>query len=92
MSREFPTIEILGAYIPLPGDLRRFNEEVRQALTPRELEIVRMVSAGLRNRAVADKLCISEGTVKVHLHNIYEKLSVTGRLELALYARNRGIV
>lgn len=68
------------------------REEVRQALTPRELEIVRMVSAGLRNRAVADKLCISEGTVKVHLHNIYEKLSVTGRLELALYARNRGIV
>jgi DNA-binding NarL/FixJ family response regulator len=62
-----------------------------QALTPRELEIVRMVSRGLRNRAIADQLCISEGTVKIHLHNIYQKTGVDGRLELALYAQGRGL-
>jgi DNA-binding NarL/FixJ family response regulator len=61
------------------------------ALTPREVEIVRMVSQGLRNKAIGDRLSISEGTVKVHLHNIYEKLGVDGRLELVLIAQQRGI-
>jgi len=62
------------------------------ALTPREVEIVRMVAEGLRNRAIAARLSISEGTVKVHLHNIYEKLGVDGRLELALCAQQRGLI
>ena len=44
--------------------------EVTALLTPREIELVRLVAAGLRNKDVADKLFISEGTVKVHLHNI----------------------
>ena len=62
------------------------------ALTPREIEIVRMVGQGLRNKAIAERLSISEGTVKVHLHNIYEKLKVDGRLELVLCAQEKGIV
>jgi DNA-binding NarL/FixJ family response regulator len=66
--------------------------EAARLLTPRELEIVRMLADGLRNRAIAEKLFISEGTVKVHLHRIYEKLDVGGRLELVLYARRRGLV
>ena len=61
-------------------------------LTPREIEIVRMVATGLRNRAIAERLSISEGTVKVHLHNIYEKLRVDGRLELVLCAQERGLL
>ena len=55
------------------------------------VEIVRMVSQGLRNKAIGDRLSISEGTVKVHLHNIYEKLGVDGRLELVIVAQQRGI-
>jgi DNA-binding NarL/FixJ family response regulator len=62
------------------------------ALTARELEIVRMVAEGLRNRAIADRLAITEGTVKVHLHNIYEKLGVDGRLELVLCAQQKGLL
>jgi len=62
------------------------------ALTPREIEIVRMVAQGLRNRAIAERLSISEGTVKVHLHNIYEKFAVDGRLELLLSARRTGLI
>jgi two-component system nitrate/nitrite response regulator NarP len=46
-----------------------------------------MVSSGMRNRALADQLGISEGTVKIHLHRIYEKLQVAGRLELVLFAQ-----
>lgn len=66
--------------------------EAARHLTPRELEIVRMVASGLRNRAIADRLFITEGTVKVHLHNIYEKLGVDGRVELTLYAQEKGLV
>jgi two-component system, NarL family, nitrate/nitrite response regulator NarL len=76
------------------GTLER-EEATRQAaetLTPREIEIVRMVAQGLRNRTIAERLSISEGTVKVHLHNIYEKLGVGGRLELVLCAQQRGLV
>jgi DNA-binding NarL/FixJ family response regulator len=65
---------------------------VAQSLTPREGEIVRMVAQGLRNRAVAERLSISEGTVKIHLHNIYEKLGVDGRLALVLLAQEKGLV
>lgn len=66
--------------------------EAASILTPRETEIVRMVAAGLRNKEIADRLSISEGTVKIHLHHIYEKLGLDGRLELALYAQDRGLV
>jgi DNA-binding NarL/FixJ family response regulator len=68
------------------------SQEAAQALTPRELEIVRMVARGLRNRAIAEQLFITEGTVKIHLHNIYQKIEVNGRLELAVYAQNKGLV
>lgn len=60
-------------------------------LTQRELEVVRMVARGLRNRAIAEQLFISEGTVKIHLHNIYQKLGIDGRLELAVYAQAKGL-
>jgi DNA-binding NarL/FixJ family response regulator len=64
----------------------------RALLTPRELEIVRMVVAGLGNREVAERLFISEGTVKTHLHAIYEKVGVKGRMQLAAYARENRLV
>ena len=56
-------------------------------LTPREREIVGMVVRGLRNRAIADELGISEGTVKLHLHHVYEKLGLTNRMELLLHVQ-----
>jgi DNA-binding NarL/FixJ family response regulator len=71
------------------------NEEVgrfRVALTPREIEIVRMVAQGIGNREVGERLFISEGTVKTHLHTIYEKLGLKGRVQLATYARESGLL
>jgi len=65
--------------------------QMSATLTPREIEIVRMVAQGLRNRTIAERLSISEGTVKVHLHNVYEKLGVDGRLELVLCAQQKGL-
>ncbi len=62
------------------------------ALTVREREVVRMIAAGLRNRDIGERLSISENTVKVHLHNIYEKLGVEGRMELLLLAQGLRLV
>jgi DNA-binding NarL/FixJ family response regulator len=73
-------------------DREATTRDAADALTPREIEIVRMVAQGLRNRAIAERLSISEGTVKVHLHNIYEKFAVDGRIELLLSARNKGLI
>lgn len=62
------------------------------ALTPRETDIVRMVARSLRNKEIASSLSITEGTVKIHLHNIYEKLGIDGRIALTLFAQKQGLV
>jgi two-component system nitrate/nitrite response regulator NarP len=60
------------------------------ALTPRERAIAGLVAQGLRNREVADELGMTEGTIKVYLHRMYDKLGVTNRTELALFVRESG--
>lgn len=57
-----------------------------EPLTARESEIARYVAVGLRNAEVAQRLSISEGTVKIHLNNIFGKLGIRDRVELTLYA------
>jgi DNA-binding NarL/FixJ family response regulator len=68
------------------------TREVAQLLTSRELEIVRLAASGLRNKEIASKLAISEGTVKIHLHRSYEKLHVDSRIALLRYAQTKGLV
>jgi DNA-binding NarL/FixJ family response regulator len=58
----------------------------RSPLSQREREIVGLVAQGFKNKEMAEKMFISEQTVKNHLHNIFDKLGVSDRLELALYA------
>lgn len=60
-------------------------------VTPRERAIVELVAQGLRNRDIAAELGMTEGTVKVYLHRIYEKLQVSNRTELAIRARGTGV-
>ena len=70
------------------------GEEAKQkkfGLTPRELEIVSAVVAGYSNKEVAEYFKISEDTVKHHLSNIFDKLGVSTRLELALFAVNQAL-
>jgi two-component system nitrate/nitrite response regulator NarL len=57
-------------------------------LAPRERQIASQVGRGLRNREIADALAMSEGTVKVYLHTIYQKLGIKNRTELALIAHS----
>jgi DNA-binding NarL/FixJ family response regulator len=87
-------IERLSARQALEKMLRREAgaREIAAVLTPREIAIVCLVAGGLRNKEIADKLCISEGTVKIHMHNIYEKLHLDGRVALLRYAQEKGLV
>jgi len=60
-------------------------------LTPRELEIVPLVTEGLSNKEVAARLGISSSTVKVHLRHVFRKLEVDGRVALVRWAEARGL-
>lgn len=67
------------------------NGQITAVLTPRELCVAKMVLEGWPNKRIASKLFLSEGTVKLHLHHIYKKLDITGRMELVLYMQKNGI-
>lgn len=68
------------------------HPEPRFDLTERELEIVETVVAGYSNKDIANRFSISEHTVKHHLSSIFDKLGVSSRLELALFALNHDLV
>lgn len=74
---------------PAPVQTGRVRE--RSPLSAREREIVALVAQGYKNKEMAEKMFISEQTVKNHLHNIFDKLGVSDRLELALYAIHKGL-
>jgi DNA-binding NarL/FixJ family response regulator len=63
------------------------NRRSTPRLTPREEEILTLVMRGMKNKQIADSLCITTGTVKVHLMHIFEKTGVKDRFELAMYGR-----
>jgi DNA-binding NarL/FixJ family response regulator len=76
----------LGAYnhFPLPG-------RVPDTLTPRQIEVARAAVSGLSNKELAQRLGVSEGTIKNHLHAIYERLQLDGRLALLLYLKEKAL-
>jgi DNA-binding NarL/FixJ family response regulator len=88
---------VLEGHVWLPPALQaeittRLREPPGVLLTRREREIVRHVALGLRNAEVAERLHVTEGTVKTHLNNIFQKLGLRDRVELALYAVRMGII
>jgi len=79
-----------AAPVRAPAGFERGARE-RNPLSRREREIVSLVAQGFKNKEIAERMFISEQTVKNHLHNIFDKLGVGDRLELALYAIHKGI-
>jgi two-component system, NarL family, nitrate/nitrite response regulator NarL len=62
------------------------GEREAPSLSPRERELINLVRKGLRNREIAEQLGVTEGTIKVYLHSVFEKLGVSSRTELAIRA------
>jgi DNA-binding NarL/FixJ family response regulator len=67
------------------------NRELFAELSRREVEVLELLATGMRNMAIADKLCLSEKTVKTHVGSILRKLHVNDRTEAALVAQEHGI-
>jgi len=85
--------EQLGFLLDLVSEvpsLRVVNAHGRQMLTPREQQVVALVAEGLSNRDIARELTLSEHTVKKYVFRIFDKLGVSSRVELVLYAVNHG--
>jgi DNA-binding NarL/FixJ family response regulator len=79
---------IIDEFLRVPGS----GPRATQRLTDRELEVLKLVTVGQRNREIAVELGISENTVKFHLKNIVEKLHAQNRAELAARAVREGLV
>ena len=83
------TAAALGKMVRREATQRQLS---RAGLTPRELEIAKLAGQGLRNVGIGTKLQISPATVKIHLHQIYRKLNLSGRIALMVYARDNDLV
>lgn len=70
---------------------KKVKNHASSVLTPREMMVARMVTEGWPNKKIASKLFISEGTAKLHLHHIYQKLSCPGRMSLQRYMQESGL-
>ena len=71
-------------------NITKINAQESIRLTPREREIVDLISDGLSNKEIAQRLHIATYTVKSHVHNILEKLALSTRLQVAVFARTEG--
>jgi len=85
------TLDDAVAYAARKGGGRKRPATGWASLTPAELEVVRLVGEGLRNDAIARRLFIAPGTVKVHLSHIFAKLGITTRAELAAQAATQDL-
>jgi predicted ATPase/DNA-binding CsgD family transcriptional regulator len=86
------TLDDAIAFATRKGGGRKRPAKGWASLTPAELGVIRLVGEGLRNDAIAQRLFIAPGTVKVHLSHIFTKLGITTRAELAASAASRGLI
>jgi two-component system, NarL family, nitrate/nitrite response regulator NarL len=84
--------DLIGSLVPRRGSGQGGPSADRPDLSKRELQIVSAVAAGYGNKDIATRLSLSEHTVKHHLSNIFDKLGVTNRLEVALFAIKHHLV
>ena len=85
-----PTIaqKVMRQFSALPGKQTPMVDE----LTPREMEVLKLIADGLSNKDIAETLVLSEKTVKNHINNIFSKLHVYDRSQAMLYAIRKGLV
>jgi DNA-binding NarL/FixJ family response regulator len=86
------TAKVIAEFSRLPRGINHKQAELAEPLSPREFEILRLVATGVSNKEIADRLVISEGTVKNHLSSILSKLGVKDRLQAVIKSRELGIL
>src|SRR5262249_58915295 len=91
--REVPVrVEVRGR-VPAGGSFVRNAERVRElGITPRELEILEALAAGLSNKEIADRLFVSENTVKTHAARLFDKLAARRRTQAIQLAKEAGLI
>ncbi|MEW6404215.1 MAG: response regulator transcription factor [Chloroflexota bacterium] len=72
--------------------LAQKNGAEKEILSPREVEVMTLLGEGLANRAIADRLYVSENTIKYHVRNILQKLGAQNRTEAVAYAMRMGLI
>lgn len=100
LKKDAPPERLLSAVVQVARGVEVVDEAVRDAwaasdpdaLTPRELEVLQVVARGASNLEVAQRLGLKEGTVRIHLSNIFSKLGVRDRTEAVTAALKRGLV
>jgi DNA-binding NarL/FixJ family response regulator len=80
--------ELVTPAVRRAAERRERDAPLERVLTARECEIARLIAQGLSNKHIARALTIAEGTVKIHLHNMYEKLGALNRTSLAMLVQN----
>jgi DNA-binding NarL/FixJ family response regulator len=80
--------KVMRQFSALPGK----QTPLVDGLTPRELEVLKLIASGLTNRQIAEELVLSEKTVKNHINNIFSKLHIYDRSQAILYAIREGLV
>jgi DNA-binding NarL/FixJ family response regulator len=101
LLKSMPPREIVEAIRQVHAGKKRIPAEVaaniaehvsEETLTPREIDVLRHIAGGNRNRDIADRLFISEETVKVHVKHVMEKLGASDRTQAVAIAVRRGII
>ena len=93
VTREVPVRVEVPVPFPVSGPFRRDDAKVAQlGITPRELEILEAIAAGLSNREIAERLFVSENTVKTHTARIFDKLSARRRTQAVQRAKEEGLI
>ncbi len=85
------TSELISEMVSGPSSTRDPERERIASLTPREREVTKLVAQGLKNKEIAERLFVSDITVRHHLTSIFAKLNVQDRLALVLYAFRHGL-
>ena len=86
------TAKVIAEFARIPRRPQNRENGLAEALSPREMEVLRLVATGVSNKDIAERLVISEGTVKNHLSSILSKLSVKDRLQAVIKAKELGII
>lgn len=89
------TRKVVVREVPVPADAPFVVDAAQQAqlgITPREMEILGLIAAGLSNKEIAAKLCVSENTVKTHAASVFEKLDAKRRTQAVQLAKQAGLI